>query len=237
MTTDADAYQRLARALDAHRGDADAYRHLGEQLTARRHLSGLRYGNRKLFVRERLLPLGFKEGAAYKLVYDLESGKLQGRDGFSAGNMLALADAYGITPDELISVLDGGELGAPDPEPAPEQQPVSRSELDWARADPEAVRPYQQRLWRELYELLRISDRFSGELPPPWTIPGVEDALDMLSGRAVFGDKDPVQANEAEIFENGLSLRERLTLIAVTRSFAGRALEQEHGQRAGLAAG
>jgi len=76
VTTDADAYQRMAGALDAHRGDAEAYRRLGAQMTARRHLLGLRYGNRRLFVRERLLPLGLKETAAYKLVYDLERGEL-----------------------------------------------------------------------------------------------------------------------------------------------------------------
>jgi hypothetical protein len=72
LTTDADAYQRLTRALDAHRGDAEAYRRLGAQMTARRHLLGSRYGNRRQFVRERLLPLGLRENAAYKLVYDLD---------------------------------------------------------------------------------------------------------------------------------------------------------------------
>ena len=111
MPTDADAYQRLARALDAHRGDADAYRRLGAQMTARRHALDPRYGNRRLFVRERLVPAGLKENAAYKLVYDLERGELQGRAGYSAGNILAVADAYGTTPDEIIAVLDGGDLG------------------------------------------------------------------------------------------------------------------------------
>ena len=110
MPTDADAYQRLARALDDHRGDADAYRRLGAQMTARRHTLDPRYGNRRLFVRERLVPAGLKENAAYKLVYDLERGELQGRAGFSAGNILALADAYGTTADEIIAVLDGGDL-------------------------------------------------------------------------------------------------------------------------------
>ena len=151
MTTDADAYQRLARALDAHRGDVGAYRRLGEQMTARRHLLGPRYGNRRLFVRERLLPLGLKENAAYKLAYDLENGKLQGRAGFSAGNMLALAQAYETTPDAIIAVLDGGNLGPPAPEPDTAWVPPFDRSRDPGRE--ERARPFVDRLYLRYADL------------------------------------------------------------------------------------
>lgn len=122
-TPDAGTYQRLAEALTAHRGDVAAYQRLGAQMKARRHLIDPRYGNRQLFVRERLVPAGLKESAAKKLAYDLEHGTLQSRGGFSPGNMLILAQAYGTTPDSVIAVLDGdGELGpltADSPPPAP----------------------------------------------------------------------------------------------------------------------
>ena len=129
MTPDAGTYQRLAAALTAHRGDVAAYQRLGAQMKARRHLLDPRYGNRQLFVRERLIPLGLKESAAKKLAYDLEHGTLQSRGGFSAGSMLILAQAYGTTPDSLITVLDGGELEplpADSPPPPPAAAPPSR---------------------------------------------------------------------------------------------------------------
>lgn len=163
MTTDADAYQRLTRALDVHRGDAEAYRRLGEQMIARRHFLGAGYGNRKLFVRERLVPLGLQEAAGYKLVYDMENGKLQGRGGFSAGNMLVLAQAYDITPDDEIAVLDGGELNMTQPVPAPPaaipEPGATRSEsmigMIADAADEKALEPFLQAVRAELAEATR----------------------------------------------------------------------------------
>jgi len=139
-TPDADAYQRLAAALAAHRGDAGAYARLGEQMKARRHLIDPRYGNRQLFVRERLVPAGLKESAAKKLAYDLENGKLQSRGGFSPGSMIILAQAYAAPTDAVIAVLDDpdadlGPLGGP-----PQQSPAPRlTSVPSGGGDEEAV--------------------------------------------------------------------------------------------------
>lgn len=183
-TTDAGAYRRLDEGLKAHRGDTEAYRRLGGQLEARRHLLDSRYGNRRLFVRERLVPLGLKESAAYKLVYDLEQGKLQGRGGYSAGKILAVTDAYGITPDSLIAVLDGGELEPSPPgsrgrhrSPGPPATPPAPAGFitDEVR---EKAQPYADEIWRRVHELTggRAPDPAGGGQPPD---PG---------GAALFGE-------------------------------------------------
>jgi hypothetical protein len=196
LTTDADAYQRLTRALDAHRGDAEAYRRLGAQMTARRHLLGPRYGNRRQFVRERLLPLGLKETAAYKLVYDLERGELQGRAGFSAGNMLALADAYGTTPDEVITVLDGGDLEPPQP-------PVSADALLEALSDD------------SLLKLGPVMAEKIGKLLPDLagravSAPVANPGIDVPTGAQMFGP-----GAHAEMWDDVLALGKRLGLLGL----------------------
>jgi hypothetical protein len=172
-TADAGTYRRLDESLKAHRGDEKAYARLGAQMRARRHLLDPRFGNRRLFVRERLVSLGLKETAAYKLAYDLEQGTLQGRGGFSAGNMLVLAQAYGTTADSVIRVLGGGELG-----PLPESGRHARQRtpetpggqwlppLDSGTID--QARPHADAIWMRLRELALqgIANPSGGEVLP-----------------------------------------------------------------------
>ena len=111
----AGAYRRVTEALKAHQGDLAAYRHLGGELKARRHLIDPRYGNRRLFVAERCKPLGLN----YKYVYDVEQAGGWGREGLSAGKILALADAYAVMPESVADALDGGDLVPADGAPLP----------------------------------------------------------------------------------------------------------------------
>jgi len=202
-TADAGTYRRLDESLKTHRGDEKAYARLGAQMRARRHLLDPRFGNRRLFVRERLVPLGLKETAAYKLAYDLEQGTLQGRGGFSAGNMLALAQAYGTTADAVIGVLDGDELG-----PLPEAGRHARQRAPGAPAAPwlppldsgtiERARPHADAIWQRLRQLaLQGVAEPSGEL----MFPGDADAAADWDRRAGL-----------------LSLEERVWLIAAIRA-------------------
>lgn len=243
MTADADAYQRLTRALDAHRGDAEAYRRLGAQMTTRRHLLGPRYGNRKLFVRELLLPLGLKETAAYKLVYDLERGELQGRAGFSAGNMLALAQAYRTTPDEVIAVLDGGELNAPpvtaDAAAATDALAVTvterradsfpRRELPVSGTTADAdLEFWRQQVLRQVYTATGLISRFGpGELPEPSEIDGAEEILPEIDGAVIFSFDHEVLA-----WDNPrIPFRDKIDLIARLRMLWAKA-DAENQRRA-----
>jgi hypothetical protein len=225
-TTDADAYRRLDEGLKAHRGDAEAYRRLGGQLEARRHLLDPRYGNRRLFVRERLVPRGLKESAAYKLVYDAEQGKLQGRGGFSAGKMLTLAEAYGTTPDSVVAVLEGGDL---EPLPGtPAQAPLARGRHrtpeppvtgQWLPPLPaetiERSRPYADAIWQRLREL---------------ALQGIAEP----SGRQLFPDA-AADAATWDLRADLLSVPERVWLLAALRAREAAAQERESGT--GLAAG
>ena len=202
-TADADTYRRLDESLKTHRGDEKAYARLGAQMRARRHLLDPRFGNRHLFVRERLIPLGLKETAARKLVYDLESGKLQGRGGFSAGNMLALAQAYGTTADEVIAVLGGDELG-----PLPESGRHARQRTPEAPggqwlpplgADTiEQARPHADQIWQRLREL---------------ALQGIASP----SGGEVFPEDD-ADAADWDRRTGMFSLEERVWLIAAIRA-------------------
>ena len=201
MTTDADAYRRLTTALGNRRGDDEAYRRLGAQMTARRHLLGPRYGNRRLFVRERLLPLGLKESAAYKLVYDLESGKLQGRGGFSAGNMLVLAEAYAVTPESVADALDGGDLvPVPSPAPAPAPAPPEGYPAAAAPGVEERLPRFADQVWTEVLAA-QMAHRV---------------AADLLAGAQVFGDG----TDDAAIWDayRDLSLAWRVRTVALARA-------------------
>lgn len=156
-TADAGTYRRLDESLKAHRGDEKAYARLGAQMRARRHLLDPRFGNRRLFVRERLVPLGLKDSAAYKLAYDLEQGTLQGRGGFSAGNMLALAQAYQVTPDSVIAVLDGGDLEPLTAAPGRHARPEPPADRPWLppldAGTLDQARPFADAIWQRLREL------------------------------------------------------------------------------------
>lgn len=132
MTTpDAEAQRRLNQVLRKHRGDSEAWARLGEMLTARRQLLG--YDNRRQFIRER----GEVRGLNEKFIYDLEGGPRWGRQGFGAGKMLAVAEAYAVTVGSVADALDGGELvPAPAGEPAPQPAvaaAIPRSENDTLR--------------------------------------------------------------------------------------------------------
>lgn len=153
MATTPDAAAiRLRDALRRHRGDTQAYRRLGEQLAARRLLLARRYGNRALFVRERGEPLGLNA----KYIFDLESAGGWGRKGFSAGKMLAVAEAYNISADDISAVLDGGELEAANVSPLQRPRP-SADEPPWLpplspdRLD-EAT-PYADQIYATLLDL------------------------------------------------------------------------------------
>lgn len=220
-TTDADAYRRLDEALKAHRGDADAYRRLGGQLQARRHLLDPRYGNRRQFVRERLVPLGLKETAAYKLVYDIEHGTLQGRGGYSAGNMLALAQAYGTTPESVAGVLDGGELG-PLPRASGQPGPASGPAVPPGFASPEMIeraRPYANEIWRRVLSLAAKA----GYAPDPGTAGEVPDP----GGEALFpgSEEDRIAWDSAA----GRPALARTWLVAVLQSAVASARERGAG--------
>ena len=205
---DAEAYRRLDDALRRHRGDAGAYQRLGRQLAARRIALSRRYSNRSLFVRERGIPLGLNA----KYVYDLESAGGWGRQGFSAGKMVAVADAYGVTPESVADVLGGGDLkpapAAPSgAEPAPPDgggwlPPLGADAI--ARARPYADQVFMARSdWRAAYAAAHPGIAVS-DIPEP---PGAE----------LFPDSDE-DARTWDGRAGVLSVQERVWLIAALRA-------------------
>lgn len=221
-TPDAPALRQLEETLRAHRGDTEAYQRLGAQLLARRIALDPRYANRSLFARERCAPLGLNA----KYVYDLEAqgGSGYGRQGFSAGKLIAAAEAYQVTLSSVAAVLDGrGDL-----EPLAAAEP-SRGRL--AAADgraPGDAPPPDDGGWMppvsrdQVGDVLAIADQIYEDLRR-WTAryaaahPGVapEDIPDPPGGDLFGGDTPDARTwdDRADV----MSVRERVRLIAGLR--------------------
>jgi hypothetical protein len=208
---DAETYERLNEVLARHHGDTAAWERLGQLLKARRQSLDPRYGNRRAFAEERLVPLGQTSTGGYKLAYDIEGGPRWGRRGFTLEVLPVIAAAYGVTIESIAAALDGGRLEPLHP-PAP-AQPAPGADSGWlpplgadaiARARPYADQVFMARSdWRAAYAAAHPGIAVS-DIPEP---PGAE----------LFPDSDE-DARTWDGRAGVLSVQERVWLIAALRA-------------------
>lgn len=233
MTTpDAEVQRRLNQALRDHHGDVEAWTRLGDLLRARRQVLDPRYGNRRLFVRERGEPDDISENKTVneKLVYDIEGGPRWGRKGFTAAKLAAVARAYDVTLDSVAAALDGGEL-EPAPARAPRQvRPAPPGGDGWLPPLDEGrlagARPYADEIYRDL-----ISWTARYVAARPGTDP---QAVPDPPGAELFPDSRE-DAATWDLRADLMTVEERVWLIAALRS--RQAAARSRGSGTGLGAG
>lgn len=148
-----------------------------------------------------------------------------------ARTLARMAAVVGVAPDQME------DAGRPDAagimRQAAPPAPPPRREIDFGGDDKEALAPYRQQVLRELYSALGLGPRFAvGDVPELDAFPGVEETLAMLpANRQPFSTPQ----HEADAWNSGLMLNERVTLIARMRLLWAQADEAE-SRRTGLAA-